>query len=270
MPGLKRLLSFGSINRRSRSVRPGGDVRAAIRLSLLRSQPEDIAALSYTGGTTGAPKGVMTTYRGSSTMAQIMLAEWQWPDELRHLVCTPLSHAGASLVVPVLVRGGSVVVLPRFDAAAVLEAIERYRITSVMLVPSMIYALLDHPKFADHGSVQPGDGVLRCVADAPARLQEAIRKMGRIFFQFYGQTEAPQTVCVLRKEEHDPDDLARLATCGRPVPWVHVALLDDDGQEVERGEPGEICVRGQLVMKGYQNKPERDGCGPPAWLAPHR
>ena len=61
---------------------------------------------------------------------------------------------------------------------------------------------------------------------------------------------------MLRKEEHDPDDLARLATCGRPVPWIHVALLDDDGHEVPTGEPGEICVRGPLVMKGYRNKPD--------------
>ena len=52
------------------------------------------------------------------------------------------------------------------------------------------------------------------------------------------------------------DDLARLATCGRPVPWLHVALLDDDGNEVPQGEPGEICVRGPLVMQGYWNKPE--------------
>ncbi len=255
VPSVKRLLSFGPST-------IGVDLCAEaehfdpLPLVAPSVQPEEISALSYTGGTTGAPKGVMTTYRGSSTMAQIMLAEWQWPDELRHLVCTPLSHAGSSLVVPVLVKGGSVVVLPRFDAAKVLQTIARYRITSVMLVPSMIYALLDHPDFAttDLSSLQTvfyGASPM-----SPARLQEAIRKMGRIFFQFYGQTEAPQTVCVLRKEEHDPDDLARLATCGRPVPWVHVALLDDDGREVTPGEPGEICVRGQLVMKGYQNKPD--------------
>jgi fatty-acyl-CoA synthase len=255
LPGLKRLLSFGpsAIGVDLCALAEDFEARPLVAPSV---KPEDISALSYTGGTTGAPKGVMTTYRGSATMAQIMLAEWQWPDDLRHLVCTPLSHAGSSLVVPVLVRGGSVVVLPRFDATLVLEAIERYRITSVMLVPSMIYALLDNPHFAttDLSSLQTvfyGASPM-----SPARLQEAIRNMGPIFFQFYGQTEAPQTVCVLRKEEHDPDDLARLATCGRPVPWAHVALLDDDGREVRKGEPGEICVRGQLVMKGYQNKPD--------------
>jgi fatty-acyl-CoA synthase len=62
---------------------------------------------------------------------------------------------------------------------------------------------------------------------------------------------------VLKKEEHDTSDMARLATCGRAVPWLKVALLDDDLNEVPDGEPGEICVRGPLVMKGYWNKPEQ-------------
>ena len=66
------------------------------------------------------------------------------------------------------------------------------------------------------------------------------------------------TITVLRKDEHDPDDLERLATCGRPVPWLDVALLDDQGEEVADGQPGEICVRGPLVHdQGYWNKPEQ-------------
>ena len=96
---------------------------------------------------------------------------------------------------------------------------------------------------------------------SPARLKEAIRSIGPIFFQFYGQTECPMTISVLRKEEHDLDDLARLASCGRPVPWVRVALLDDDRNEVPQGEPGEICVRGPLVMKGYWKQARGDRRG---------
>jgi fatty-acyl-CoA synthase len=256
VPSLTRLLSFGpgdvgdDLTALAAGYRPGPLAAPSV-------DPEAISSLAYTGGTTGEPKGVMSTYRGGAAMLQIMLTEWQWPTDLRHLVCTPLSHAGAAFVVPALIRGGSIVVLPRFDAGQVLGAIERHRITSLFLVPSMIYALLDHPAFpaTDLSSLQTvfyGASPI-----APARLRAAIRAMGPVFFQFYGQTEAPQTVCVLRKEEHDADDLGRLATCGRPVPWLHVALLDEEGSPVPRGEAGEICVRGPLVMNGYWNKPEQ-------------
>lgn len=255
VPGLDRLLSYGGTDVGDNLVALAGSFQPE-RLVAPNVDPEDLSALAYTGGTTGKPKGVMNTYRGSALMAQIMASEWQWPDQVRHLVCTPLSHAGSSMFVPLLLVGGSMVVLPAFEAGAVLQAIEQHRITTTMLVPSMIYALLDHPNFArtDLSSLQTiyyGASPM-----SPTRLQEAIRKLGPVFFQFYGQTECPQALCSLRKEEHDPDDLARLASCGRPVPWVKVALLDDDGEEVADGMPGELCVRGPLVMKGYWNKPE--------------
>ena len=141
-------------------------------------------------------------------------------------------------------------------AGEVLTAIERNRITTMMLVPSMIYALLDHPRFASTDLSSLRTVFYGASAISPARLREAIQKMGPIFVQFYGQTEAVMTVCVLRKEEHLVDDEARLASCGRPVPWVRVALLDDDGNQVPQGTPGELCVRGPLVMKGYWNKPQ--------------
>ncbi len=255
VPHLKRLLSYGpagvgiDLVALAATFEPGPLVPPQV-------DAEDLSALAYTGGTTGNPKGVMNTYRGSATMAMLMVSEWQWPDDVRHLVCTPLSHAGASFFVPLLLRGGSMFVLPGFDAGAVLEAIERHRITTVMLVPSMIYALLDHPQLDDTDLSSLETVFYGASPMSPTRLQEAIRRMGRIFFQFYGQTESPQSVCVLRKEEHDPDDLARLASCGRPTPWNRVALLDDGGNEVARGEPGELCVRGPLVMKGYWKKPE--------------
>ncbi|MBL7499086.1 AMP-binding protein [Frankia sp. CNm7] len=256
VPTLKRLLSFGpcEVGEDLAALAEGYEPRPLVAPRL---DAEGIAAVAYTGGTTGQPKGVMATYRGSATMTQILLTEWQWPTDLRHLVCTPLSHAGAPFIVPVLLQGGSVVVLPKFDAGQVLDAIERHRITSIFLVPAMIYAILDHPRF-DQTDLSSLETVFYgASAMSPTRLRDAIRRIGPVFFQFYGQTEAPQTVLVLRKEEHDPDDPARLASCGRPVPWLKVALLDDQGRQVPPGEPGEICVRGPLVMKGYWNKPEQ-------------
>jgi fatty-acyl-CoA synthase len=256
VPGLTRLLSLGP-------CAAGEDLIALAAgfepgpLAAPRVDPDAVSGIAYTGGTTGQPKGVVMTYRSSATIMQLMLGEWQWPAELRHLLCAPLSHAAGGFVTPVLTRGGSVVVLPRFDPGEVLKTIERHRITSVFLVPSMIYALLDHPAFAATDLSSLRTVFYGASPMSPVRLQEAIRKIGPVFFQFYGQAEAPQSVCVMRKEEHDPDDLTRLAACGRPVPWLHVALLDDECQPVPRGEPGEICVRGPLVTNGYLNKPEQ-------------
>lgn len=88
----------------------------------------------------------------------------------------------------------------------------------------------------------------------PALLQGAIDRFGPVMFQFYGQTECGMSIAVLRKEEHSEE---RLNTCGRPVPWLDVAVLDSYGNRVAAGEVGEICVRGPLVMDGYWNLPEQ-------------
>jgi fatty-acyl-CoA synthase len=256
VPGLKNLLAFGPSE--------AGDDYIALAagfeprgLTAPDVDADDIPGLAYTGGTTGQPKGVMGSYRSGATMTQIQMTEWEWPHEPRFLMCTPLSHAGAAFFVPVLLLGGSLVVVPYFEPGLVLETIEREKITATMVVPTMLYSLMDHPDFATRDLSSLETVYYGASAVSPTRLREAIGKLGPIFFQYYGQAEGPMTICVLRKDEHDVDDLDRLATCGRPVPWVHVKLLDDDLNEVPRGEPGEICVRGPLVMRGYWNKPEQ-------------
>jgi fatty-acyl-CoA synthase len=256
VPGLKNLLALGPSE-------VGDDYIGLASafgprpLVAPRTDGTDIPGLAYTGGTTGKPKGVMGSYRSGAAMSQIMLTEWEWPREPRFLMCTPLSHAGAAFFIPVLLLGGSLVVVPYFEPGLVLETIERERITATMVVPTMLYMLMDHPDFATRDLSSLETVYYGAAAMSPTRLAEAIDKLGPIFFQYYGQAEAPMTVCVLRKEEHDVTRPERLATCGRPVPWVHVALLDDSGNEVPRGEAGEICVRGPLVMQGYWNKPEQ-------------
>jgi fatty-acyl-CoA synthase len=256
VPCLKQVLAFGPTD-------VGEDLTALAktfepqRLVPPIVDPEDVTGLSFTGGTTGKPKGVMSTYRGGATMMQIAMTEWDWHEEPRFLIATPLSHAGAAFFMPTLLKGGSVIVLPGFDVPTVLETIEKHRITATMMVPTMIYALLDHPatKDADLSSLETI--YYGASAISPSRLKEAIERFGPIFFQFYGQAECPMTITVMRKEEHDPSNLERLASCGRIVPWVNVALMDDDMNEVPDGEPGEICVQSPLTMKGYWKKPEQ-------------
>jgi fatty-acyl-CoA synthase len=126
-----------------------------------------------------------------------------------------------------------------------------------MVVPTMLYALLDHPDFGSTDLSSLETVYYGAAAISPTRLAEAIDRMGQIFFQFYGQAECPMAITALRKEDHDVSRPERLASCGRPVPWLDVALLDDECAEVAPGEPGEICVRGPLVMAGYWNKPEQ-------------
>ncbi len=265
-PKLTRLLSFGPCE-------VGEDLLALAakfepqRLVAPNVDGEDVAGFVYTGGTTGKPKGVMGTYRSGATMTMIQMAEWEWPEDTRFLICTPLSHAGAAFFIPTLLTGGAIVVLPHFDPGLVLETIEKYKITATMIVPTMLYVLLDSPKLDETDMSSLQTVYYGAAACSPTRLQEAIRRLGPIFFQYYGQAECPMAITSLKKEDHDVDDLDRLATCGRPTPWVKVRLLDDDCNEVPRGEPGEICVQGPLVMAGYWKKPaETDAALQGGWL----
>ncbi|MDL9936464.1 fatty-acid--CoA ligase FadD8 [Gordonia sp. ABSL1-1] len=221
--------------------------------------PDHTVSITYTGGTTGKPKGVIGTARAMATMTQIQLAEWEWPEHPKFLLCTPLSHAGAAFFVPTLIKGGQLVVLSKFDPAEVLRTIEEEKITATMLVPSMLYALLDHPdsRTRDLSSLETvyyGASPIN-----PVRLAEAIERLGPIFAQYYGQSEAPMVISYLAKDDHPGpgEDPRRLSSCGRPSAFLRTALLGPDDKPVAKGEPGEICVAGPLLAGGYWGLPEQ-------------
>ncbi len=218
--------------------------------------PDDITRLSYSGGTTGRPKSIGAVQRSALASMTIVLSEWEWPNPLRTLSCAPLSHAGGALFLPTLLKNGTMLVLPGFDPVGVMQAIQDHRINCTLMVPTMIYAILDHPRFGEFDLSSLETVFYGGSAISPARLKEAIIRIGPVFCQFYGQAEAPMAVAVLRRADHDPDDLQRLASCGRPSTFVRVELLDSENRPVPDGEPGEICVRGPLVMNGYRNNPE--------------
>ena len=215
--------------------------------------PDHIGGLTYTGGTTGKPKGVIGTAQSITTMTTIQLAEWEWPERPRFLMCTPLSHAGAAFFVPTIVKGGEMVVLGKFDTAEVLRVIEQRRITATMLVPSMLYALMDHPDSRTRDLSSLETVYYGASAINPVRLKEAIERFGPIFAQYYGQSEAPMVITYLAKGDHNEK---RLTSCGRPTLFARTALLGGDGRPVPRGEVGEICVSGPLLAGGYWNLPD--------------
>lgn len=217
---------------------------------------EAITRIVYTGGTTGVPKAALASYRALSAMHGVQLQDWEWPDETRQLLVAPLSHAGATCFLPTIVRGGMLFIERGFDPGQVLASIETHNITCILLVPTMINALLDHPDLGNYDISSLQTIFYGASPISPAKLRKAISHFGPVFFQFYGQAEAMTTVTTMRREEHDLASDMRLASCGKPVRDAAIRLVDEHGREVSDGEAGELCVRGPLLMSGYFNKPK--------------
>jgi fatty-acyl-CoA synthase len=260
VPGLTQVLTIGPVPEELAHV--GKDLVGAAAafpaqpLEAVLLPPDHVVSITYTGGTTGKPKGVIGTAQAMSTMTQVQLAEWEWPESPRFLMCTPLSHAGAAFFVPTVIKGGSLYVLPRFDPAEVLRTIEEQKITATMLVPSMLYALMDHPDSGTRDLSSLETVYYGASAINPTRLAEAIERFGPIFAQYYGQSEAPMVISYLAKGDHSLENRDRLASCGRPSALLRTALLNEGGKPVPLGEPGEICVAGPLLAGGYWKLPE--------------
>ena len=233
---------------------------AAVPLDVRELPADHIVSITYTGGTTGKPKGVVGTAASMAEMTKVQLAEWEWPERPRFLMATPLSHAGAAFFVPTLLKGGSMYVVPRFDPAGFLEAVERERITATMLVPSMIYALLDHPDSHTRDLSSLETIYYGASAMNPTRLKEGIERFGPIFAQYFGQSECPMVISYLAKADHLLDGAphpTRLSSCGRPSSFLRTALLAEDGSPVAPGEPGEVCVAGPVLSQGYWQLPDQ-------------
>ena len=222
---------------------------------LLVGGDDDLAALMYTSGTTGRPKGAMQTHRNwlASTQAQLLELDLRRDDVLLHV--GPMSHASGGTVYPLLFRGGLQVVHRGFDPVAMLEAIPRHQVTLLMMVPTMLYFLLDvldaHPlELSSLRTIMYGGSPM-----APERLERCLAKLGPVFVQSYGQTEALGGETFLHKDQHTPGN-PRLLSAGRPTLHVEMKVVDDEGREVAPGELGEVLVRGPHVMAGYWNRPE--------------
>jgi fatty-acyl-CoA synthase len=217
---------------------------------------DDVVRLAYTGGTTGRPKGVMLTNRGMAAQTLTLLAGTHFADPPRYLCALPMTHGAGGLITGMLVRGGCVVVQPQFHAERFIETFVAERCNATWLVPTALYALLDHPRCRETDWRGLTTLVYSGAPTAPARIREALDVLGPCLVQMYGQTEAPAHVLLLTQQEHAEADPTRLASAGKPFPGVSVALLDDDHLPVRDGEVGEICVRGPLVMAGYWQQPD--------------
>jgi fatty-acyl-CoA synthase len=220
------------------------------------ASPEDIAYVNYTGGTTGFPKGVMRRNSSLSTKSYAtILSDFEIPQHPRYLAVAPISHVAGIKIPPTLTRGGSVHLIDGFSPERVLRAIEREHPNFTLLIPTMIYALLDDPAMSNVNLSSLQLVLYGASSMSPAHLREGMERIGPVFSQLYGQTEC-YPISLLQRADHDLSRIDLLASSGRPVTTCAVVILDDEGNEVPLGEVGEICVRSPLVMDAYMNLPE--------------
>ncbi|MEI2789439.1 MAG: AMP-binding protein [Steroidobacteraceae bacterium] len=225
---------------------------------------DDVVMLSATGGTTGMPKGVMNTHRSAQTFCAHFMIGCPYGAGERpvNLAAAPMTHTSGLLSVPCTARGGAVVVITKPDPAILLDAIRRYMVTEFFLPPTVIYRLLDIPDLArtvDFSSLKYF--MYGAAPMSVEKLKQAIQTFGPVMMGGYGQTEAPASIAYLTPGEHFEDRALasdeRLASVGRPNPLIRVEITNDDNEVLPQGATGEICVRGDLVMKGYYKTPER-------------
>jgi long-chain acyl-CoA synthetase len=224
----------------------------------------DLAAISYTGGTTGRPKGVMLSHGNLLANARHNLIATGHRDSDCWLHVCPMFHvAGTANVFACTWAGGRQVILPRFDAAAVLDAIERESVTHMVLVPTMLSMLLDELKSGGERRLDSLRHIQYAASPISAALQRRVlERFDCDVVQFYGMTEAAPTVSCCSAEDHrrglagEPGYVERLRSIGAPVIGVEAEVRGVDGRRLAAGEVGEVWVRGPNVMLGYWQRPE--------------
>ncbi|MFF3666234.1 class I adenylate-forming enzyme family protein [Microtetraspora malaysiensis] len=218
-------------------------------------EPDDVILTLFTSGTTGTLKAAQHTQASYAAICRnVLLNLFPATRDDVMLHAASLIHASGVFVLPLWLRGGRTVILSGFLPGAFLEAIPRYGATATTLVPTMIQMLVEHPAF-ETTDVSAMRRVIYGASPMPRpTIERAMRAWGRErFWQYYGQTEIPLCIAVLRPEDHDG---ARLAACGQIATEIDLRLLDEDGREVAPGEPGEIVVRGPSASAGYFAAPE--------------
>ncbi|AMX82602.1 long-chain fatty acid--CoA ligase [Geobacillus subterraneus] len=215
----------------------------------------DAAALLYTSGTTGQPKGVVLTHRNlyaNAEAAAEMAKLLQTKSDRVSLGVLPISHAfGFTMMNVALLLGDRVVLLPHFEPKKVLEAIEVHRVTHTAMVPAMFHALCHAPEADRYDTSSLAACVSGSASLPPALAERFQRKFGCLILEGYGLSEAAPIVTAT-----DPTKPIKPGSVGLPLPSVKVAVVDEQGNPLPPNKVGELIVSGPNVFRGYYGKDE--------------
>lgn len=223
---------------------------------------EDLAGIFYTGGTTGFPKGVMLSHGNLLSSGLSLRAEGIATPDGIYLHAAPMFHlADLGIAMPHWIEGNTQSIITAFSPEKVLEALERDRVTHMLLVPTMIQMLVDHPSMQQPRDLSALQTIIYGASPiSTAVLERAMKALPHVsFMQAYGMTELSPLASILPAFHHTQEarSLNKLKSAGRASLCTEIRIVDPLDQEVPRGTVGEIVVRGPNVMQGYWNKPEQ-------------
>ncbi len=214
-----------------------------------------IQAIKFTGGTTGAPKGVMQPYRAWMANISNQIHSWGFDENERYIVAAPITHGTSTYIVPILAQGGCHVILDGAGAEVVRTAFKERAGTACFMPPTLLYMLMALPN-ASRKDYPKLRRLIYGGAPMPPEKVRAVREFfGPVLCTTYGQTEAPQILTAMQPE--DFEDPNNWASVGRATWFSDVAIMSPDGMLLPSGEIGEVVARGDLLMTGYWRMPEK-------------
>ncbi len=261
VPSLKQLVCIDEAGDDAPSLAaflPRGD---GVEIADPPYDPHRMSTILGTGGTTGRSKGIMWDNLTWSTLIAETSITMPSDRPPVHLCAAPMTHAAGILTFMLTPQCPTNVVLEKIDPLEIMETIQRHRVTHLFLPPTALYAMLAHPRVREFDYSSLTHFLIAASPVSPDKLAEAVEVFGPCMCQCYGQVEVPMLITYLPPAElaaavREPALRHRLKSCGKPCALTLMAIMDDDGGLLPRGERGEIVARGDLVAPCYYRNPE--------------